>query len=174
MKRLAIALALASLTSGGCATVVPLGAAIPATDTTPRDIPLEVVTRSSAPDPLPLAEGGLARYADLEASLGHAVSSAVTPWAMRQSGARRDATGGWQLVVELAQARAWRHEGVLSVALNARATLRTRAGHVYVAQTQAHCLANATVRADGGAPVFYVCMMTIGRELAGWLGGVEP
>jgi hypothetical protein len=81
---------------------------------------------------------------------------------------------GWQLLIELANARAERTDGVITVAINARATLRTRVGHVYLGQTQAHCQARGTASATGGAPVFYVCMMSLGRELAGWLGGVQP
>ncbi len=177
MKSLALALAAGTfcvagaLSCAGCAsTLVPLGSAVPVTDTTPRAVPLEVVTRSSVPEPLPLV-GGDARYADLELSLGHAVTSAVTPWADEHRDVRPD---GWQLLIELAHARAERSHGFVSVAINARATLRTRVGHVYLAQTQAHCLARGAAPPTGAAPVFYVCMMSLGRELAGWLGGVQP
>jgi hypothetical protein len=170
MRSLALTLA-AGLSCAGCAsTVVPLGAAVPLTDTTPRAVPLEVVTRSSVPEPLTLIDGR-ARYADLELTLGHAVTSAVAPWADQHREARPD---GWQLLVELAHARAEHRDGVITVAINARATLRSRVGHVYLGQTQAHCLARGAAAATGGAPVFYVCMMSLGRELAGWLGGVQP
>jgi hypothetical protein len=170
MRSLApIALAV-GLSCAGCATVVPLGAAVPVTDTTPRSVPLEVVTRSSLPEPLTLVNGN-ARYADLELSLGHAVTSAVAPWADEHRQARPD---GWQLLIELANARAERNDGVITVAINARATLRTRVGHVYLAQTQAHCVARAFTSDTAAAPVFYDCMMSLGRELAGWLGGVQP
>jgi hypothetical protein len=171
MKSLAPIALVAGLSCAGCAsTLVPLGAAVPVTDTTPRAVPLEVVTRSSLPEPLALVNGN-ARYADLELSLGHAVTSAVAPWAEEHRAVRPD---GWQLLIELANARAERDDGVISVAINARATLRTRVGHVYLAQTQAHCLARGAAPATGGAPVFYVCMMSLGRELAGWLGGIQP
>jgi hypothetical protein len=171
MRALAPLLLAAGLSCAGCAaTLVPLGDAVPITDTTPRSVPLEVVTRSSVPEPLALVNGR-ARYADLELSLGHAVTSAVTPWADEHRQARPD---GWQLLIELAHARAERHDGVISVALNARATLRSRVGHVYLGQTQAHCLARAAAPDTSGAPIFYVCMMSLGRELAGWLGGVQP
>jgi hypothetical protein len=149
---------------------VSLGSAVPVTDTTPREIPLEVITRSSAPDPLPL-DGGGARFGDLEVSLGHAVSTAVVAWADAHRDQRPD---GWQLLVELAQARAARSDGVITVALNVRATLRTRVGHAYLAQTQAHCKERDTASPERAAPLFYGCMMAVGRELAGWLGGVQP
>lgn len=172
MKSLAPLALAAGLCLAGCAsTLVPLGAAVPITDITPRAVPLEVVTRSSVPEPLPLTNGG-ARYTDLELSLGHAVTSAVAPWAEAHRDARPD---GWQLLIELAQARAERQGGgFITVALGARATLRSRVGHVYLGQTQTHCQARGAAAATGAAPIFYDCMMSLGRELAGWLGGMEP
>lgn len=160
------------LVCAGCApTLIPLGTAVPVTDMPPRDVPLEVVTRSSAPDPLPLS-GSRARFADVEVSLGHAVSTAVVAWADAHRGERPD---GWQLVVELPQARAERSlDGEVTVALDVRATLRTRVGHDYLAQTQAHCKTHALATPERAAPLFYGCMMAVGRELAGWLGGVRP
>jgi hypothetical protein len=160
------------LVCAGCApTLIPLGTAVPVTDTVPRAIPLEVVTRSSARDPLPL-DGGNARYGDLEVSLGHAVSTAAVAWADAHRGERPD---GWQLLVELAQARAERSlDGFITVRLDVRATLRARVGHVYLAQTQAHCKERGASTPDRAAPLFYGCMMAVGRELAGWLGGVQP
>jgi hypothetical protein len=145
---------------------------VPVTNTAPRAIPLEIVTRSSAPDPLPL-EGSRARYGDLEVSLGHAVATAAVAWADAHRGERPD---GWQLLVELAQARAERSlDGLITVRLDVRATLRTRVGHTYLAQTQAHCKARgASSTPERAAPLFYGCMMAVGRDLAGWLGGVQP
>jgi hypothetical protein len=156
----------------GCApTLIPLGAAVPVTDTGPRQIPLEIVTRSSVADPLPL-EGGSARFGDLEVSVGHAVGTAAVAWADAHRGERPD---GWQLLVELAGARAERTlDGVMTVTLNVRATLRTRVGHTYLAQTQAHCKERGISTPERAAPLFYGCMMVVGRELAGWLGGVQP
>src|SRR5262249_12234229 len=99
-----IACATLLVCAGGAPSLIPLGSAVPATDSAPRAIPLEIVTRSSAPDPLPL-EGSRARYGDLEVSLGHAVATAAVAWADAHRGERPD---GWQLLVELAQARAER------------------------------------------------------------------
>ena len=155
----------------GCApTLIPLGAAVPVTDAPPRDTPLEIVTRSGAPDPLPV-DGARARFADLEVSLGHAVATATVAWADAHRGERPD---GWQLVVELPQARAERTlDGVLTVTMNVRATLRTRAGHEYLAQTQTHCKERGLTTPERAAPLFYGCMMAVGRELAGWLGAIQ-
>ena len=160
------------LVCAGCApTTVSLGSAIPITDTTPRGVPLEVITRSSAPEPLEL-DHTRARVSGLEGSLGHAVSTAVVAWADAHRGERPD---GWQLQVDLTRARAERSfDGVITVALNVRATLRTRVGHTYLAQTQAHCSERGLMRVEQSAPIFYGCMMSVGRELAGWLGGVQP
>jgi hypothetical protein len=160
------------LVCAGCAgAVVSLDSAIPVTDTTPRAVPLEVITRSAAPDPLAI-EHGNARVSGLEVSLGHAVSTAVVAWADAH---RNERPEGWQLAVEITRARAERSlGGVVTVALNVRATLRTRVGNTYLAQTQAHCLEHRPTRVEQSAPLFYGCMMSVGRELAGWLGGVQP
>jgi hypothetical protein len=54
-----------------------------------------------------------------------------------------------------------------------RATLRERAGNVYLAQTQASCRQGGIVAPDKGAPIMYRCMMELGRDLNGWLQGVN-
>jgi hypothetical protein len=158
----------------GCAGCAPallsLGAAVPLTDTLPRDVPLEVITRSALSRPL-VVEPTRTRVADVEVSLGHAIASAAVPWADAHRGQRPD---GWQLIVELAKAHAGSSDGVVDVALNVRATLRTRAGHVYLAQTQAHCHERAALAIADSAPLFYHCMLSVGHELGGWLGGVQP
>jgi hypothetical protein len=170
-RRARLALTVCVLCAGCAAETVSLGDAVPVTATTPREIPLEIVTRSVAvADPLPL-DGGRARFSDLETSLGHAVASAATPWAAEHRAQRPD---GWQLLVELVHAHAERRGPRLTVTLGARATLRTRVGNRYLAQTQAHCKQSGNATPSSAAPVFYNCMMSIGRELAGWLGGVEP
>ena len=159
------------LVCAGCApSVLSLGAAVPLTGAVPRDVPLEVVTHSAVSTPL-VVENTATRVADIEVSLGHAVSSAAVPWADAHRGVRPD---GWQLLLELAKARAaWSH-GTVDVALDVRATLRSRGGHVYLAQTQAHCHERAVMPLAESAPLFYRCMSTVGSELAGWLGGVQP
>ncbi|GAC1357243.1 MAG: hypothetical protein NVS3B10_13380 [Polyangiales bacterium] len=169
--------ALALLVAAGCAhsgtprTIGLLGqAGIPITQTPSASIPLEVVTKSTAvPDPLPV-DGTELYYADLEPALGHAVSSATAPWAADNRDKR---PAGWSLLVELTQARAEWHDGRLRIALNVRATLRTRVGNNYLAQTHANCSQAGLVPASDGAGVVFTCMQRIGRDLAGWLGGVE-
>jgi hypothetical protein len=168
-----------SLIAGGCAqsgatNTVPLlsAAGIPITYTPPGETPLEVVTRSTAvKDPLVVA-GSDVSYADLEAALGHSISTATVPWAQKHIAQR---PGGWQLSVEVIEAKAeYESTGRLIVTLNTRATLRTRQDHDYLAQTQAPCREAGLTTPDRGAPVVYSCMSRIGRDLASWLGGVTP
>ena len=156
----------------GCGppSVLSLSSARPITTTPSDSVALELVTRGAAVrDPLPIA-GAQAVVSGLEEALGHAVSTAAVPWAARNQSARPD---GWQLTVELTQADAHAHAGRLTVALNVRATLRTRTGRRYLAQTQAHCRQAAIALPSEGAPIFYDCMTQIGRDLVDWLGGIE-
>lgn len=175
MRRIAKALFLCWIV-GGCAhptTTVPLlrAAGIPVTFTPPADVPLEVVTRSTAvKDPL-VVTGTHVSYAELEEALGHAISTATVPWATAHI-ARR--TGGWQLSVEVIEAKAEYEAGRLIVTFNTRATLRTRLDHDYLAQIQVPCREAGLTTPEAGAPVVYSCMSRIGRDLASWLGGVDP
>jgi hypothetical protein len=153
--------------------MVPLlsAAGMPVTVTPGKEIPLEIVTRSTGiKDPLPV-EGSPVTYGDVEATLGHAVSSAAVPWADAHKAQRPE---GWQLFVELINADATYQEGRLVLTLGVRATLRTRVGRTYLAQTQANCRQGGIVPAERGAPVIFTCMERIGRDLAGWLGQIEP
>ena len=52
--------------------------------------------------------------------------------------------------------------------------LRARVGLRYLAQTQVHCRQAAVVPPSDTASVFYACMINVGRELVGWLGGITP
>src|SRR6185312_2022349 len=119
-------------------TMVPLlqAAGMPVTQTPGKDIPLEVVTRSTGiRDPLPI-EGTSLSYGDVETTLGHAVSSAAVPWADAHKAQRPE---GWQISVELINTDATYKGGRLLVTLGVRATLRTRSTRTYLAQTQAYC-----------------------------------
>lgn len=160
--------------SSGCAgrRVVPLlsSAGIPITRT-PTGVPLEVVTRStSVRDPLPITGSGVV-YADFEAALGHAVSSAAVPWADKNAGRR---PGGWQLFVEVIQAEADYDGTRLIVSMSVRATLRQRVGGDHIGQTEVACRDGGLVDADKGAAVLYRCMTTIGRDLTSWLAAADP
>ncbi len=168
----AVTLAMAGCGGAGGARTVPLlgAAGVPVTLTPTHEVPLEVVTKSTAiPDPLPV-NGTKVYYGELEPALGHAVSSAAVPWADLH---RKQRPEGWQLLVELTQASAEYKDGRLMIALNVRATLRTRVGNIYLAQTHANCSQAGLVPADQGAPIVYTCMSRIGRDLSGWLGGLD-
>jgi hypothetical protein len=170
MPAAVLALSLVCACGAGATTTVPLlsAAGIPVTMTPPGDVSLEVVTRSTAvKDPLPVT-GSSFTYADLEGALGHAVSTATIPWADAHKNAR---PGGLQLVIDLVEADASFDAGRLKVTLTARATLRTRRDHEYIAQTQASCRDAGLTDPAHGAPVIYGCMTRLGRDLAGWLGG---
>jgi hypothetical protein len=159
--------------TGGPTTMVPLlqAAGMPITQTPGKEIPLEVVTRSTGiRDPLPV-EGTSVTYGDVETALGHSVSSAAVPWADAHRAQRPE---GWQIAVELINADASYRDGRLLVTLGVRATLRTRATRTYIAQTQAYCRQGAVVPLERGAPVVFACMERIGRDLAGWLGQIDP
>jgi hypothetical protein len=174
MRRIGTLFLLGALAGcSGHATTVPLlsAAGIPITMTPSAEVPLEVVTRSTAVrDPRPV-EGSDVSFADLEGTLGHAVSTATVPWANAH---RTERPGGWSLLVEVIQAESSYEGGRLIITLNTRATLRTRSGNDYLAQTQARCREAGLTTPDKGAPVVYSCMTHLGRDLAGWLGGVQP
>lgn len=171
MKR-SLAAMLLLLPTAACASgppkIVPLG--VPVADT--PNVPLEVVTRSTAiRDPLPVNNSNVV-YGDIEAAMGHAVSSATVQWAAEH---QKQRPTGWQLTVELTDATAEEQDGGrLIVSLNARATLRTREGNTYLAQTQAGCNTTGIVTPENGSTVLYNCMTRIGRDLAYWLAGVNP
>ncbi|HZS36784.1 MAG TPA: hypothetical protein VFF06_08160 [Polyangia bacterium] len=166
------ALALVVCLAPACgSSLIPLGTAVPVTPTLPASIPLEVTTREvGVSDPLPLPRSTV-RFGGMEEPLGHAIATAVVPWAEAHRGERE---GGWQLQLQLIQARVDRRGERLAVTLGVRATLVGRVGNVYLAQKQAHCHQSALVEPAEAPPLFYHCMMDLGRELAGWLGGVQP
>lgn len=156
-------------------TTVPLlrAAGIPITPSATGAVPLEVVTHTvgtEVPDPLPV-EGENVSYADIEPALGHAISSAVVPWADAHRAKRPD---GFRLQVDLIAGHAAHEDGRLTVTFSVRATLRARKDYEYLAQTDAHCLETGRVAPREGATVIYTCMTRLGRDLAGWLGSVEP
>jgi len=164
-----VALASAACGAETATSTVPLlsAAGIPITMTPPGDVSLEVVTRSTAVrDPLPVT-GSHFSYADLESTLGHAVSTATIPWADAHKNAR---PGGLQLVVDVSEATVDFDAGRLSVSISVRATLRTRVDHDYIAQTQTSCRDAGLTDPSHGATVIYRCMTRLGRDLTGWLG----
>jgi hypothetical protein len=94
------------------------------------------------------------------------------PWADAHQ-ASPGSKGGWQLFVEITSADANYEDGRLIFSLAVRATLRGRAGNIYLAQTQASCRQGGIVRPEEGAPVMYRCMTELGHDLEGWLDGVN-
>ena len=116
--------------------------------------------------------GSDAAYSDVESALGYAISSATVPWASQHQ-SHPASQGGWELFVEVTGADARYDEGRVIFSVAVRATLRARAGNVYLAQTQASCRQGGIALPDKGGPVMYKCMMEIGREINGWLEGVD-
>jgi hypothetical protein len=143
---------------------------IPLTTTPSRDVPLEVVTRSTAiADPLPV-DGTDTYYVQVETALGHAVASATTEWAAHTT---LKQPGGYRLFVELVAARVSYEDARLLVSFDVRATLHTRATGDYVAQSLGHCKQGSLDTPEQGAPVVYSCMTQIGRDLSAWLGRLD-
>lgn len=170
-----VAISTLALLIVGCAgspEIVPLLSAAGVPLTEPTTVPLRVVTRSTAvDDPLRMHNTTVA-YGDIEGALGHAVSSATVPWA---NGHRAHPTSkdGWELTVEITNDDATYEDPRVVFSIAVRATLRARAGNIYLAQTQASCRQGGIAEASKGAPIMYRCMKEIGRDLAGWLDGVD-
>jgi hypothetical protein len=171
MRSAPVALFALSLASVACGSstprIVPLLRSAPVTPNV--NAPLEVVSRATAiADPLPVRNSDIV-YGDIEGALGTAVTTATAPWADAH---REPKHGGWTVTVEVTGADATLEPGGrVVVGLDVRATLRTRNGNVYLGQTQLNCRDGGLRSAEEGAPVIYRCMMHIGRDLAGWLGG---
>jgi hypothetical protein len=170
-----VTIAICALLLGGCESsrrIVPLLGALGVPLTAPTSAPLRVVTRSTAVhDPLPM-RGSDTTYSDVESALGYAIASATVPWA-NQHRSHPTSRDGWQLFVEVTNADAQYDHGRVIFSVAVRATLRARAGNVYLAQTQASCRQGGIALPDKGGPVMYKCMMEIGRDLDGWLEGVD-
>ena len=164
--RFLLALALA-----GCAptTISLLDVDAPVT-VPPPSVPLEIVTRSGVPLFIRVENSG-ARFCGLEQSLGRAVTAAVTPWAAQHAETRPE---GWQLLVDLTAARATAGWGHVDVRVDVRVTLRARKTHEYISQAQAHCAVDGAAAPGDAAPVFHACLAGIGRDLASWLGSINP
>lgn len=164
-----------SVPTWGCASTHTVSllhsAGAPVTMTPSEAVPLEVVTRSTGvKDPLVVTGSGTS-FSDVETTVGTAVSSAAAPWAEKH---REQRPEGWQLLVELIESTATYDQGRLITTLGVRLTLKTRADHRYLAQSQASCRNAGLVAAEDGAPVLYGCMQRMGRDVASWLALVEP
>jgi hypothetical protein len=168
-------LMLSMLLMVGCESsrhLVPLLDTIGVPLTPPTLVPLRVVTRSTAvQDPLPM-RGSDAAYTGIESALGYAIASATVPWAS-QHRSHASSQDGWQLSVEITNADGSFEDGRVIFSVAVRATLHARAGNVYLAQTLASCRQGAIAPPDKGGPIMYKCMMEIGRDISGWLDGVD-
>jgi len=169
------AIAVCALLITGCEgsrQIVPLLSTAGVPLTPPTAAPLRVVTRATAvQDPLPM-RGSDTTYSDVESALGYAISSATVPWASEHK-AHPGSKDGWELFVEVTSADAFYDGERVLFSVAVRATLHARAGNVYLAQTQASCRQSGAAAADKGGPIMYKCMMQIGRDLDGWLEGVD-
>jgi hypothetical protein len=152
------ALAACSTPGGAVIRAIPYGE--PPFGKSPADPTFQVVARlGGAKDPLPVS-GGHVAYADLDGVLGEAVLRAVEP------------RSNHVLTVELIAGDAGYDSGRLSISLVVRATLRTRLGNTFIAQTQAVCREGAIVEPEVGTKVLWACMTHLGQDLAGWLAGL--
>lgn len=132
---------------------------------------LEVVAHSpGALDPLPVS-GSSTVYGDLQTALDQAILGGASAWLARHRDVR---PATFNLGVELIHAEAEYSRGRLGVALVVRATLKLRAGNVFLGQTQAVCREAKLVSPSRGAPVVYRCMQRLGRNLGGWLEDASP
>ena len=171
------ALLLALALGAGCeppSTVVRLlhVSGAPQTYTPPPGAPLEVVARTtSVRDPMPV-DGSPISYGELEPALAHAVASAAVPWA--ESHPIKAGASGYQIVVEMTRAEARFDGSRTEVWFDLGVTLRTRERRRYIAQTHVRCDEAAPVAPNDGGPLVYSCLTGMSRDLAGWLGGIDP
>ena len=154
----------------GCATrLVPLEP--PARPPTAAAPPIEVVaTVAGGSDPLRVDCGGFA-FGGVARATGAYVAAAVEPWAERHREVR---PGGWQLLVELTRSGAGLHDGVMTMELETRITLRARAGQLHLAQTRGYCKTVDTVAEREPTKVARQCLERMARDLGDWLEGVSP
>jgi len=104
--------------------------------------------------------GASVDFVDLAAALGQAIVRTIAP--------RADSV----LTVELIAGDASYKDTRLSVSLVARATLRSRLGNDFIAQTQVLCRDGAVVDAEAGARFMWSCMTHLAQDLGGWLEGL--
>ncbi len=155
----------------GPSVLIPVSAAAggPLGSDSAKSPMLEVLMRSSVPEPLVLGRTGVA-YSGLLSALQQQAFAVATPWVERHAAGN----SGWQILIELTQAEASYSRGRATVTLALRATLRTRIGNEHLSQTQTHCQQTAQVEAAAAAPIFQACLHDLNAELSRWLGGTEP
>jgi hypothetical protein len=165
-------LALVLAAGGACATVIPLEPALVPVPATAGAPPLEiVVSLAGGPYRVPVQNTFFA-YDGLTEATRRYVAAATAPWATRHAHAR---PGGWEMAVEITRANAWAHVGGrMGVELETRVTLRGIVGRLHLGQTTGYCQVAGALGDDAGVSVVYECLERMGRDLAGWLEGIEP
>ncbi|MGO9287213.1 MAG: hypothetical protein ACLQIJ_00425 [Polyangia bacterium] len=130
---------------------------------------LEVVpVNAGAADPLPVSGARLA-FSQVVPAVGDSISAACAHWAERH---RNDRKGGWQMQVDLIRSQADRHDGLLTVELETRVTLRTKSGRMHLGQTRGYCKTEGAL--DSPAKVGTQCLERMAQDLSGWLDSVQP
>ena len=130
---------------------------------------LEVVAAGvGVEEPLPVSGSRLV-FAQVCAAASDAIATACGAWARRH---RLERPGGWQLQVELVRAQATRLPEQVEVELEARVTLRARAGRAHLGQTRGYCKVQGP--AEALSKVMTQCLERMAADLAGWLEGVQP
>jgi hypothetical protein len=155
--------------SCGPSALISVGASATNPSVSTQNPALQLLMRSSVPEPLGLG-GTRVAYSGLVQALTQDVSAAAEPWVARHG----NSGPGWQLLIELVKGDAGYHRGRATVNLALRATLRTQVGNEHLSQTQAHCQRTAEVAATEAGSVFQSCLADLGTELSRWLGGIEP
>jgi len=124
---------------------------------------------SSARLPLDVSGASVA-YGDVDRALIESIERATRPLA--EELVRRRARP-LELTLELVNAHAEYDHGRLLVRLGVRATLRERAGNLYLAQTHARATASAALPAERGSNVVLDATNALGDQLSNWLAGMD-
>jgi hypothetical protein len=135
----------------------------------PGGADLEVVSvNAGAADPLPVSGARLA-FSQVVPAVGDSISAACSHWADRH---RNERKGGWQMQVDLIRSQAERHDGLLTVELETRVTLRTKSGRIHLGQTRGYCKTEGAL--DSPAKVGTRCLERMAQDLSGWLESIQP
>jgi hypothetical protein len=135
----------------------------------PGGTQLEVVSANvGAADPLPVS-GARWAFSRVVPAVGDAISAVCSSWAERH---RNERKGGWQMQVDLIRSQAERHDGLLTVELETRVTLRTKSGRVYLGQTRGYCKTEGAL--GSAAEVGTRCLERMAQDLSGWLDSIQP
>ena len=132
---------------------------------------LEVIGSASG-DADPLAVNGLNLAFDgVPRAIAEYAAAVATPWATRH---RQSRPAGWEMSIELIRGQADAVEGHLTVALETRVTVRTKAAHEHLGQTSAYCKISEALADHEPARIVYLCIEQMSRDIANWLEGVQP